>query len=180
MVNGSTLFLFVGLDKIAQSTGYQLDVTMEQIPKISNDSGFFSDHISKIGTWSISSDSLLLYNGFSYEDLFDLYVNRAKVFLSIGDENGQTFLGFALIESISANATFENVPAVSVSFTGVGQLSISDPTCDKYIIDELLEIIVDESGNFLIYDGSVICTRFIIDELFETIIDQDNNLLTYT
>jgi predicted secreted protein len=151
MVNGSTLFLYVGLDKVAKTKGYSLDVTMDQLPTTSNTSGFFRDQISKIGAWSISSDSLLVFDGFSYGYLYDLYLNRTKVFLSVGDEDGQSFLGSAFIESINSNGSLESVAAISVSFKGVGQLSISNVTGDRFIIDELFEVIIDQDGNNLVY-----------------------------
>ena len=67
-VNGSALFVTVGLDRVAKSTAYNLSAEMSQLDKTSNESGFFTDHVSRLGSWSLSSDSLYIQDGFSFGD----------------------------------------------------------------------------------------------------------------
>lgn len=150
-LNGSTLFVFVGENKIAKTTGYNISVEMSQLDKTSNESGFFADHIQNLGSWTLSSDSLLIYNGYSYANLFDAFVNRERVWLSIGDETNLTLIGQAVISTLSKTGPLESVPTISVEFKGVGQLYASNAPAERFIIDELLEIIIDQDSNFLIY-----------------------------
>jgi predicted secreted protein len=150
-VNGSALFVSVGLARIAKSTAYNLSAEMSQLDKTSNESGFFADHISKLGSWSLSSDSLFIQEGYSYGDLYTAYVNRERVYLSAGQEDNLTFIGLATIESISQSAPMEESASISVSFKGVGGLYPTILPAERFIVDELFEIIIDQDGNFLVY-----------------------------
>ena len=150
-VNGSALFVTVGLNRVAKSTSYELSAEMGQLDKTSNESGFFADHISKLASWSLSSDSLYIQDGFSFGDLFNAYVNRERVYLSAGQEDNLTFIGLAMIESLSQSAPMENVATISASFKGVGGLYPTILPADRFIVDELFQIIIDQDGNFLVY-----------------------------
>jgi predicted secreted protein len=150
-VNGSALFVTVGLNQVAKSTSYELSAEMGQLDKTSNESGFFADHISRLASWSLSSESLYIQDGFSFGDLFNAYVNRERVYLSAGQEDNLTFIGLAMIESISQSAPMENVATISASFKGVGGLYPTILPAERFIVDELFEIIIDQDGNFLVY-----------------------------
>jgi predicted secreted protein len=150
-VNGSALFVTVGLDRVAKSTAYELSAEMGQLDKTSNESGFFADHISRLASWSLSSESLYIQDGFSFSDLFNAYVNRERVYLSAGQDDNLTFIGLAMIESISQSAPMENVATISASFKGVGGLYPTILPAERFIVDELFEIIIDQDGNFLVY-----------------------------
>jgi predicted secreted protein len=150
-VNGSALFVTVGLNQVAKSTSYELSAEMGQLDKTSNESGFFADHISRLASWSLSSESLYIQDGFSFGDLFNAYVNRERVYLSAGQDDNLTFIGLAMIESISQSAPMENVATISASFKGVGGLYPTILPAERFIIDELFEIIIDQDGNFLVY-----------------------------
>jgi predicted secreted protein len=150
-VNGSALFITVGLNKIAKSTAYNLSAEMSQLDKTSNESGFFADHISRLGSWSLSSDSFFIQDGFSFSDLYTAFVNRERVYLSAGQDDNLTFIGLATIESLSNSAEMETASAFSVTFKGVGQLYPTILPAERFIVDELLEIIIDQNGNFLVY-----------------------------
>jgi predicted secreted protein len=150
-VNGSALFVTVGLNQVAKSTSYELSAEMGQLDKTSNESGFFADHISRLASWSLSSESLYIQDGFSFSDLFNAYVNRERVYLSAGQEDNLTFIGLAMIESLSQSAPLENVATISATFKGVGGLYQTILPADRFIVDELFEIIIDQDGNFLVY-----------------------------
>jgi hypothetical protein len=150
-VNGSALFVTVGLNRIAKSTAYELSAEMGQLDKTSNESGYFADHISRLASWTLSSESLYIQDGFSFSDLFNAYVNRERVYLSAGQEDNLTFIGLAMIESISQSAPMENVATISASFKGVGGLYPTILPAERFIVDELFEIIIDQDGNFLVY-----------------------------
>jgi predicted secreted protein len=150
-VNGSALFVTVGLDRVAKSTAYELSAEMGQLDKTSNESGYFADHISRLASWSLSSESLYIQDGFSFSDLFNAYVNRERVYLSAGQDDNLTFIGLAMIESISQSAPMENVATISASFKGVGGLYPTILPAERFIVDELFEIIIDQDGNFLVY-----------------------------
>jgi predicted secreted protein len=150
-VNGSALFVTVGLNQVAKSTTYQLSAEMGQLDKTSNESGFFADHISRLASWSLSSESLYIQDGFSFGDLFNAYVNRERIYLSAGQEDNLTFIGLAMIESLSQSAPLENVATISASFKGVGGLYPTILPAERFIVDELFEIIIDQDGNFLVY-----------------------------
>jgi hypothetical protein len=150
-VNGSALFVTVGLNRVAKSTSYELSAEMGQLDKTSNESGFFADHISRLASWSLSSESIYIQDGFSFGDLFNAYVNRERVYLSAGQDDNLTFIGLAMIESISQSAPMENVATISASFKGVGGLYPTILPAERFIVDELFEIIIDQDGNFLVY-----------------------------
>jgi hypothetical protein len=150
-INGSILFVTVGLNRVAKSTSYELSAEMGQLDKISNESGFFADHISRLASWSLSSESLYIQDGFSFGDLFNAYVNRERIYLSAGQDDNLTFIGLATIESLSQLAPMENVATISASFKGVGGLYPTILPAERFIIDELFEIIIDQDGNFLVY-----------------------------
>ena len=150
-VNGSALFVTVGLNQVAKSTSYELSAEMGQLDKTSNESGFFADHISRLASWSLSSESLYIQDGFSFCDLFNAYVNRERIYLSAGQDDNLTFIGLAMIESISQSAPMENVATISASFKGVGGLYPTILPAERFIVDELFEIIIDQDGNFLVY-----------------------------
>jgi hypothetical protein len=150
-VNGSALFVTVGLNRVAKSTSYELSAEMGQLDKTSNESGFFADHISRLASWSLSSESLYIQDGFSFGDLFNAYVNRERIYLSAGQEDNLTFIGLAMIESISQSAPMENVATISASFKGVSGLYPTILPAERFIVDELFEIIIDQDGNFLVY-----------------------------
>jgi len=150
-VNGSALFVTVGLNRVAKSTSYELSAEMGQLDKTSNESGFFADHISRLASWSLSSESLYIQDGFSFGDLFNAYVNRERVYLSAGQDDNLTFIGLAMIESLSQSAPLENVATISATFKGVGGLYPTILPAERFIIDELFEIIIDQDGNFLVY-----------------------------
>jgi hypothetical protein len=150
-VNGSALFVTVGLNRVAKSTSYELSAEMGQLDRTSNELGFFADHISRLASWSLSSESLYIQDGFSFGDLFNAYVNRERVYLSAGQEDNLTFIGLAMIESISQSAPMENVATISASFKGVGGLYPTILPAERFIVDELFEIIIDQDGNFLVY-----------------------------
>jgi len=150
-VNGSALFVTVGLNRVAKSTSYELSAEMGQLDKTSNESGFFADHISRLASWSLSSESLYIQDGFSFGDLFNAYVNRERIYLSAGQDDNLTFIGLAMIESISQSAPMENVATISASFKGVGGLYPTILPAERFIVDELFEIIIDQDGNFLVY-----------------------------
>lgn len=150
-INGSNLFVYVGIDKVAGSTSYTLNAEMNKLNKASNDSGFFADHISGIGTWDLSTDNLLIYDGYNYSQLFEIFANRQTVYLTIGGESGINYIGQAYIESISKSSPLEEVPKISVSFKGIKELYQTDLPLERFIIDELFEIIIDQFGNNLVY-----------------------------
>ena len=150
-VNGSALFVTVGLNRIAKSTSYELSAEMGQLDKTSNESGFFADHISKLASWSLSSESLYIQDGFSFGDLFNAYINRERIYLSAGQEDNLTFIGLAMIESLSQSAPMENVATISATFKGIGGLYPTILPAERFIVDELFEIIIDQDGNFLVY-----------------------------
>jgi len=150
-INGSVLFVTVGLNRVAKSTSYELSAEMGQLDKTSNESGFFADHISRLASWSLSSESLYIQDGFSFGDLFNAYVNRERIYLSAGQDDSLTFIGLATIESLSQSAPMENVATISASFKGVGGLYPTILPAERFIIDELFQIIIDQDGNFLVY-----------------------------
>jgi len=150
-INASTVFVFVGENKIAKTTAYQLSVEMSQLDSTSNTSGFFKDHITKVAIWTISTDALTIFDGYSYSDLYNVFVNKQRVWLSIGDESNYTLLGLAAVESLTQTAEMENAASFAISFKGVGELYPTTLPGERYIIDELFEIIIDQDSNFLIY-----------------------------
>ena len=150
-INGSTLFVLVGEQRIAKSKAYELSVEMEKLDSVSNTNGLFTDHISKIGSWSLSTDALTIYDGYSYGDLYNLLITKQRVWLSVGSETNTIFIGLAMVESLTQSAEMESVASFSVSFKGINELYQADLPAERFIIDELFEKIIDQDSNFLVY-----------------------------
>ena len=150
-LNGSTLFVLIGEQRIAKSKAYELSVEMEKLDSVSNTNGMFTDHISKIGSWSLSTDALTIYDGYSYGDLYNLLITKQRVWLSVGSETNTIFIGLAMVESLTQSAEMENVASFSVNFKGLNELYQADLPAERFIIDELFEIIIDQDSNFLVY-----------------------------
>ena len=150
-LNGTTLFVLVGEQRIAKSKDYELSVEMEKLDSVSNANGMFTDHISKIGSWSLSTDALTIYDGYSYGDLYNLLITKQRVWISVGSETQTIFLGLAMVEALTQSGQMENVVTFSVNFKGIGELYQTDLPAERFIIDELLETIIDQDSNFLVY-----------------------------
>ena len=150
-VNGTTLFVLIGEQRIAKSKAYELSVEMQKLDSVSNSNGMFTDHISKIGSWSLSTDALTIYDGYSYGDLYNLLITKQRVWLSVGSETNTIFLGLAMVESLTQSGEMESVASFSVSFKGVGELYETNLPAERFIIDELFEILIDQDSNFLVY-----------------------------
>jgi predicted secreted protein len=150
-LNGTTLFVLVGEQRIAKSKAYELSVEMQQLDSVSNANGMFTDHISKIGSWSLSTDALTIYDGYSYGDLYNLLITKQRVWISVGSETQTIFLGLAMVEALTQSGQMENVVTFSVNFKGIGELYQTDLPAERFIIDELLETIIDQDSNFLVY-----------------------------
>ena len=150
-INGTTLFVLVGEQRIAKSKAYELSVEMQKLDSVSNTNGMFTDHISKIGSWSLSTDALTIYDGYSYGDLYNLLITKQRVWISVGSETQTIFLGLAMVEALTQSGQMENVVTFSVNFKGIGELYQTDLPAERFIIDELLETIIDQDSNFLVY-----------------------------
>jgi predicted secreted protein len=150
-INGTTLFVLVGEQIIAKSKAYELSVEMQKLDSVSNTNGMFTDHISKIGSWSLSTDALTIYDGYSYGDLYNLLITKQRVWISVGSETQTIFLGLAMVEALTQSGQMENVVTFSVNFKGIGELYQTDLPAERLIIDELLETIIDQDSNFLVY-----------------------------
>ena len=150
-INGTTLFVLVGDQRIAKSKAYELSVEMQKLDSVSNTNGMFTDHISKIGSWSLSTDALTIYDGYSYGDLYNLLITKQRVWISVGSETQTIFLGLAMVEALTQSGQMENVVTFSVNFKGIGELYQTDLPAERFIIDELLETIIDQDSNFLVY-----------------------------
>jgi hypothetical protein len=124
---------------------------MEKLDSVSNINGMFTDHISKIGSWSLSTDALTIYDGYYYGDLYNLLINKQRVWLSVGSETNTIFIGLAMVESLTQSGEMESVASFSVNFKGVNELYQADLPAERFIIDELFEIIIDQDSNFLVY-----------------------------
>ena len=150
-INGTTLFVLVGEQRIAKSKAYELSVEIQKLDSVSNTNGMFTDHISKIGSWSLSTDALTIYDGYSYGDLYNLLITKQRVWISVGSETQTIFLGLAMVEALTQSGQMENVVTFSVNFKGIGELYQTDLPAERFIIDELLERIIDQDSNFLVY-----------------------------
>ena len=150
-INGTTLFVLVGEQRIAKSKAYELSVEIQKLDSVSNTNGMFTDHISKIGSWSLSTDALTIYDGYSYGDLYNLLITKQRVWISVGSETQTIFLGLAMVEALTQSGQMENVVTFSVNFKGIGELYQTDLPAERFIIDELLETIIDQDCNFLVY-----------------------------
>ena len=80
-----------------------------------------------------------------------MLITKQRVWVSIGSETNTIFLGLAMVESLTQSGEMESVASFSATFKGVGELYKTDLPAERFIIDELFEILIDQDSNFLVY-----------------------------
>jgi predicted secreted protein len=121
---------------IAHSTTHTLDVNMEVRDRASKDSGIWKSKVPGLLGWSATSESLALYDGYSFNDLKALMDARTKVQVKLagraataGDDNYEPqqtgddyYEGYGYITRASLNAPNSQDSTCTVSIEGDGEL----------------------------------------------------------
>lgn len=122
---------------IGHSTSHTLEVNMETRDRSSKDTGRWKGKVPGLLGWSVTSESIALYDGYSFAELKALMDNRTKVQVKlsgraasaggddlylpsqIGDDYNE---GYGYITNLSLNAPNANDATVSCTIEGDGEL----------------------------------------------------------
>lgn len=154
-INGSDLMLFVESGNtfysIAYATNHTLSVNMAQVDTSTKDNGngYFANSEPGMISWEVTSENLMsdaAENGFSFNDLFQLFLKRETVKVVFALQKNSTnfadkmneeftapadgwspsdknnYFGRAYITSLSVTATNGEKATMSVTLTGAGSL----------------------------------------------------------
>lgn len=140
VIQGQDLVLYINVagtpTPVAHSTSHTLEPSGETRDRVSKDTGKWRHKVMGLVGWTAGCEALACYDGFSYKDLFALFVNREPVTLKLAgrdavDSNdnwvpeqvGDTFFeGEALILSIPLTAPNNEDATFSISLEGTGEL----------------------------------------------------------
>lgn len=122
---------------IAHSTSHTLEVNMETRDRSSKDTGKWKGKVAGLLGWSATSESLALYDGYSFADLKALMDGRTKVQVKLsgraasvgGDDlylpqatGDDYYEGYGYITSLSLNAGNAADATCSCTIEGDGEL----------------------------------------------------------
>lgn len=154
IIEGNKLMVWVGTQSIAMATNHTLTISTEtnEISNKDLGSGTWAASSIKRFSWEASSDNM--YTISAYKKLFQLMTNKTKVTLTFGVPSSDSLIagdastgfadwtwqdpstgsrpsgddctlqGEAYITSLDVQAPNDDNATFSVTFTGVGQLSI--------------------------------------------------------
>ena len=147
IINGSDFMMFVNsgdsLKSIAFATSHKFSLSAETVETSSKDNGgkWTSKSVKKL-SWTSSTENLYALNGagITYDDLFDMMVNRKEIPVAFSLESGYAnkadevpeagwkpstaqYSGKAVITSLELNAPNGDNATFTASFEGVGPLT---------------------------------------------------------
>lgn len=140
VIEGQDLVLYIEVASvwtpIAHSKSHTLEPSGQTRERSSKDTGKWVHKVMSLLSWTAGCEALACHDGFSYNDIFALWVNRQPVKIKIAgrdavDSNdtwtpeqvGDTYFeGQALIVNIPKNAPNNEDATFSISFEGTGKL----------------------------------------------------------
>jgi predicted secreted protein len=121
----------------AASTNCSFDVTVNQVDVTSYSSDWFKQYKNDIAEWSVTCDGLISIGDYDYKDMLDAHLNRTRITIrfTIGTPSQNVVYGFGYITSLTLNGPVEDVASYSVTITGAGPYSYSNPNnCGRYLV----------------------------------------------
>lgn len=116
------------LEPIAHLFNASLNITSSLIPVIKyddNDSIWSNDIVDGLSYTLTGTSYLLIANGYSFDDLLDMQVNRTPVDIMFKIEN-EEYSGKVIINSIRLTGNTENNAQVTFSLKGQGKFEKSE------------------------------------------------------
>jgi predicted secreted protein len=141
-ISGSSLALYYRAGPsnyvpFASATTCSFTSNTTQIDVTNYNSDWFRDYKSDILDWSVTTDGLITIGSLDYKDLLDLQLNRSRIVVMFSTlEYNQIFYGRAYVTNITLSAPVEGIATYSVTVTGAGPYSFTDPTsCIRYLVE---------------------------------------------
>lgn len=141
VIEGQDLVLYIDVagtpTPIAHSKTHTLEPVGEVRERVSKDTGKWKSKVAGLLDWKATCEALDCYDGYSYKELFALFVARAPVTIQIAgrdavDDNdnwtaeavGDTYFeGDAIIASLPRNLPNNEDAKFTISFEGTGELT---------------------------------------------------------
>jgi predicted secreted protein len=141
VIEGQDVVIFIDVEgtptPVAHSTSHTLEPSGETRPRVSKDTGKWKSKVMGLLDWKAGCEALRCYDGFSYNDLFAIMVNREPITLKLAgrdavDDNdtwkpeqvGDTYFeGDALIVGLPTTAPNNEDATFSIQFEGTGALT---------------------------------------------------------
>lgn len=141
VIEGQDLVLFIDVagapTPVAHSTSHTLEPSGDVRDRVSKDTGKWKKKVMGLIGWTAGCEALACYDGYSYKDIFALFVARQPVLLKLAgraavDDNdtwtpedaGDTYFeGNAIIASMPLTAPNNEDATFSISFEGDGELT---------------------------------------------------------
>lgn len=141
VIEGQDLVLFIDVagtpTPIAHSTSHTLEPSGETRDRVSKDTGKWKTKVMGLIGWTAGCEALACYDGYTYKDIFALFVNRASITLKLAgrdavddldtwtpEASGDTYFeGDAFITGLPLTAPNNEDATFSISFEGTGPLT---------------------------------------------------------
>lgn len=107
---------------VGAQRGASLSLSAETLDKTTKDSDGWTESLSGIKSWSISTDGLLILDDAGYMALEDAYMNGDNVLVQMATKTGALYEGEAIIATIDLEAPYDDLANYSVELTGAGKL----------------------------------------------------------
>lgn len=140
VIEGQDLVLYIDVagtpTPVAHSTSHTLEPSGETRDRVSKDTGKWKTKVMGLLDWTAGCEALACYDGYTYKDIFALFVARAPVTIQIAgrdavdandnwtaEQVGDTYFeGDALIANLPLNMPNNEDATFSISFEGTGEL----------------------------------------------------------
>lgn len=107
---------------VAAQRGASLSLESEVLDKTSKDSDGWTENLSGIKSWSISTDGLLILDDEGFGLLEDAYMMSENILIQIATKTGTLYEGEAIVTSVELDAPYDDLASYSAEFTGANKL----------------------------------------------------------
>lgn len=107
---------------VGAQRGASLSLSGEVLDKTSKQSDGWTESLSGMKSWSISTDGLLILDDAGYLALETAYMNGENVVVQMHTKSGALYEGQAIITTIDLDAPYDDLASYSVELTGAGAL----------------------------------------------------------
>ena len=114
-------------NRIAHTTSAEVELSGEEKLTTNFDTSGWDTSVITKRRWSMRGTALMVFESYSFEHLFDLWIAGANLLVRWATESGQGYQGYAKITSLGGGGGTEQNVAISFSLSGQGAFGkISD------------------------------------------------------
>lgn len=129
IVNATDFGIYVGVAKIANSTGSTISISQALRTSVNKDDGGWEKSLPGARSWSMSGDGEFQFEAnYGPEDLIAAILNRTKISIMFSTEvtGDMRLKGDAYVESFESSGGAEENATFSYSFKGTGPITKED------------------------------------------------------